>query len=288
MRVNGQVDADLQYCQSYLRIPRLIALISAAIALELGDIIATGTPDGVGVFRKPPVFLKAGDVMEVEIERLWSSEEPYRTGRLNRRFLAGQHPPSRRRGAARQPRPQRRCSQRVPAMGLGGELSRRAFCIFLKDGGEVGRIAKAATLRHLSHVQAWVEERTFGQFHALANQELLQCHTRRPPKDSAQVPGRKMHSLSQLLNRDLGCAAFFHKLADRQHDFVFALAERGSHLLTNRISEAAKGFAGSKRAGSMQYPGDRLLLRDFDPGGIGTDADCRQRQMFNGPGKQGP
>jgi len=43
---------------------------SAAIALEPGDIIATGTPDGGGVFRKPPVFLKAGDVMEVGIERL--------------------------------------------------------------------------------------------------------------------------------------------------------------------------------------------------------------------------
>ena len=70
MRVNEQVDAELQCFQSYLRIPRLIAFISAAIALELGDIIATGTPDGVGVFRKPPVFLKAGDVMEVGIERL--------------------------------------------------------------------------------------------------------------------------------------------------------------------------------------------------------------------------
>ena len=70
MRVNGQVVAELQYFRSYLRIPRLIAFISAAIALEPGDITSTGTPDGVGVFRKPPVFLKAGDVMEVGIERL--------------------------------------------------------------------------------------------------------------------------------------------------------------------------------------------------------------------------
>ena len=70
MRVNEQVDAELQCFQSYLRIPRLIAFISAAIALELGDIIATGTPDGVGVFRKPPVFLKAVDVIEVEIKDL--------------------------------------------------------------------------------------------------------------------------------------------------------------------------------------------------------------------------
>jgi len=70
MRVNGQVAQNSKYFQSYLRIPRLMAFISAAIALEPGNIIATGTPDGGGVFRKPQVFLKAGDVMEVEIERL--------------------------------------------------------------------------------------------------------------------------------------------------------------------------------------------------------------------------
>jgi 2-keto-4-pentenoate hydratase/2-oxohepta-3-ene-1,7-dioic acid hydratase in catechol pathway len=50
------------------RIPALIAFISAAVTLEPGDIIATG--DAVGVFRKPPVFLNSGDVMEVEIEGL--------------------------------------------------------------------------------------------------------------------------------------------------------------------------------------------------------------------------
>jgi 2-keto-4-pentenoate hydratase/2-oxohepta-3-ene-1,7-dioic acid hydratase in catechol pathway len=59
MRVNGQVAQNSKYFQSYLRIPRLMAFISAAIALEPGDIIATGTPDAVGVFRKPPVLLKA-------------------------------------------------------------------------------------------------------------------------------------------------------------------------------------------------------------------------------------
>jgi acylpyruvate hydrolase len=70
MRVNGNVVQNSNTSNLIFRIPKLIAFISAAITLEPGDIIATGTPDGVGVFRKPPVFLKTGDVMEVEIEGL--------------------------------------------------------------------------------------------------------------------------------------------------------------------------------------------------------------------------
>ncbi|SPE25046.1 2-keto-4-pentenoate hydratase/2-oxohepta-3-ene-1,7-dioic acid hydratase (Catechol pathway) [Acidobacteriia bacterium SbA2] len=70
MRVNGNVVQNSNTSNLIFRIPALIAFISAAITLEPGDIIATGTPDGVGVFRKPPVFLKSGDVMEVDIEGL--------------------------------------------------------------------------------------------------------------------------------------------------------------------------------------------------------------------------
>jgi len=70
MRVNGKVVQNSNTSNLIFRVPALIAFISAAITLEPGDIIATGTPDGVGVFGKPPVFLKSGDVMEVEIEGL--------------------------------------------------------------------------------------------------------------------------------------------------------------------------------------------------------------------------
>ena len=70
MRVNGNVVQNSNTSQLIFRIPALLHYISAAISLEPGDIIATGTPDGVGVFSKPPVFLKSGDVMEVEIEGL--------------------------------------------------------------------------------------------------------------------------------------------------------------------------------------------------------------------------
>jgi 2-keto-4-pentenoate hydratase/2-oxohepta-3-ene-1,7-dioic acid hydratase in catechol pathway len=70
MRVNGNVVQNSNTSQLIFRVPALLHYISAEITLEPGDIIATGTPDGVGVFRKPPVFLKTGDVMEVEIEGL--------------------------------------------------------------------------------------------------------------------------------------------------------------------------------------------------------------------------
>lgn len=75
-RVNGVVLQDSNTRLLIFRIPELIAYISASITLEPGDIIATGTPEGVGVFRKPPVFLKPGDVVEVEVEGLGSLRNP--------------------------------------------------------------------------------------------------------------------------------------------------------------------------------------------------------------------
>jgi 2-keto-4-pentenoate hydratase/2-oxohepta-3-ene-1,7-dioic acid hydratase in catechol pathway len=57
-------------------IPELIAFISRHITLEPGDVIATGTPSGVGVFRDPPVFLEPGDRVRCEIEGIGSVENP--------------------------------------------------------------------------------------------------------------------------------------------------------------------------------------------------------------------
>ena len=57
-------------------IPALLAFISAAITLEPGDVIATGTPSGVGVFRDPPVFLESGDRVRCEVEGIGSVENP--------------------------------------------------------------------------------------------------------------------------------------------------------------------------------------------------------------------
>lgn len=58
------------------RIPELIEFISMAITLEPGDLIATGTPSGVGVFREPPVFLEPGDRVRCEVDGLGWVENP--------------------------------------------------------------------------------------------------------------------------------------------------------------------------------------------------------------------
>jgi 2-keto-4-pentenoate hydratase/2-oxohepta-3-ene-1,7-dioic acid hydratase in catechol pathway len=66
-RVNGIEKQNASYKQMYFKIPRIIAELSRGLTLEPGDIIATGTPPGVGYSRKPPEFLKPGDVMETEV-----------------------------------------------------------------------------------------------------------------------------------------------------------------------------------------------------------------------------
>ncbi len=57
-------------------VPQLIAFISSAITLEPGDVIATGTPSGVGVYREPPVFLEPGDRVRCEVEGIGAVENP--------------------------------------------------------------------------------------------------------------------------------------------------------------------------------------------------------------------
>jgi acylpyruvate hydrolase len=75
-RVNGVTLQDSNTSKIIFRIPELIEFISASITLEPGDIIATGTPEGVGAFRTPPIFLKPGDTVEVEIEGLGVLRNP--------------------------------------------------------------------------------------------------------------------------------------------------------------------------------------------------------------------
>ncbi len=67
-RVNGVPKQDSNTRHLYFKIPRLIAELSLGMTLEPGDIISTGTPPGVGFARKPPEFLKPGDLLETEIE----------------------------------------------------------------------------------------------------------------------------------------------------------------------------------------------------------------------------
>lgn len=67
-RLNGQVLQDASTDDLLFPVARLVSLLSVSMTLEPGDIIVTGTPAGVGFARKPPIFMKAGDVCEVDIE----------------------------------------------------------------------------------------------------------------------------------------------------------------------------------------------------------------------------
>lgn len=76
IRVNGRTLQDSSTSQLVFGVDALVSFISRHVTLEPGDVIATGTPPGVGFARKPPVFLQAGDVMEVEIEGLGVLRNP--------------------------------------------------------------------------------------------------------------------------------------------------------------------------------------------------------------------
>jgi 2-keto-4-pentenoate hydratase/2-oxohepta-3-ene-1,7-dioic acid hydratase in catechol pathway len=76
--VNGEKRQDASTRDLIFSIPTLIEVLSAGITLYPGDIIATGTPVGVGIGFKPPKYLKAGDVVRVEIDGIGQIENPVR------------------------------------------------------------------------------------------------------------------------------------------------------------------------------------------------------------------
>jgi 2-keto-4-pentenoate hydratase/2-oxohepta-3-ene-1,7-dioic acid hydratase in catechol pathway len=79
LRLNGQTMQNSSTRQLIFSIEQLISYVSSVCTLHPGDVLFTGTPPGVGGARKPPVYLKPGDVTEVEIERI---------GILRNRFIA--------------------------------------------------------------------------------------------------------------------------------------------------------------------------------------------------------
>jgi 2-keto-4-pentenoate hydratase/2-oxohepta-3-ene-1,7-dioic acid hydratase in catechol pathway len=68
--INGELRQNANTRDLIFDIPTIIETISAAITLQPGDIIATGTPAGVGIGFNPPKFLKSGDVMKISIDKL--------------------------------------------------------------------------------------------------------------------------------------------------------------------------------------------------------------------------
>jgi len=75
-RLNGQVMQSTSTDDLIFDVASLVSQISAGMTLLPGDLIVTGTPSGVGGARKPPVYMKAGDVCEVEIERIGILRNP--------------------------------------------------------------------------------------------------------------------------------------------------------------------------------------------------------------------
>ncbi len=80
LRLNGQVMQQSSTQQFIFKVEDVVAYISQVCTLQPGDVIFTGTPPGVGFARKPPVYLKPGDVCEVEIEKLGVLRNPVTAG----------------------------------------------------------------------------------------------------------------------------------------------------------------------------------------------------------------
>jgi 2,4-didehydro-3-deoxy-L-rhamnonate hydrolase len=76
--LNGQVMQASNTSQMIFGVAQLVSFISRTVTLEPGDLIATGTPSGVGYARKPPVYLRPGDTVRVEIEGIGALVNPVR------------------------------------------------------------------------------------------------------------------------------------------------------------------------------------------------------------------
>lgn len=75
-RLNGQVVQDASTDDLIFDVATLVSTLSEAITWEPGDVIVTGTPAGVGLARKPPLWMKPGDVCEVEVEGIGVLRNP--------------------------------------------------------------------------------------------------------------------------------------------------------------------------------------------------------------------
>ena len=72
--VNGELRQDANTGDMIYDFGAMIAHLSAAMTLEPGDVLATGTPEGIGSAMEPPQYLKAGDIVRVEIDHLGALE----------------------------------------------------------------------------------------------------------------------------------------------------------------------------------------------------------------------
>jgi 2-keto-4-pentenoate hydratase/2-oxohepta-3-ene-1,7-dioic acid hydratase in catechol pathway len=76
LALNGQTMQDSNTQNLVFKVPFLVSYLSQSATWEVGDLISTGTPPGVGVFQKPPVFLKPGDTVSITVEKIGTLTNP--------------------------------------------------------------------------------------------------------------------------------------------------------------------------------------------------------------------
>lgn len=76
LTLNGQTMQDSNTRNLFIKVPFLVSYLSRSTTWEVGDLLSTGTPAGVGVGRKPPVYLKPGDTVTITVERLGTLANP--------------------------------------------------------------------------------------------------------------------------------------------------------------------------------------------------------------------
>lgn len=74
--INGKTMQDSNTSEMIFRIPEIIEYLTRVLTLETGDVVATGTPPGVGFARKPPRFLRSGDIVQCIVEGIGTLENP--------------------------------------------------------------------------------------------------------------------------------------------------------------------------------------------------------------------
>ena len=77
-RLNGRIMQDSNTANMIFSVPKTIAILTEVMTLEPGDLIATGTPEGVGHARKPPVWMRPGDEISIEIDQIGTLTNPVR------------------------------------------------------------------------------------------------------------------------------------------------------------------------------------------------------------------
>lgn len=77
-RLNGQVVQEASISDMVFSVAQLVSILSTFMTLQPGDVIVTGTPSGVGLARKPPLWMRDGDTVEVEVEQIGILSNPVR------------------------------------------------------------------------------------------------------------------------------------------------------------------------------------------------------------------